>query len=49
MTATAKAAMWVVGVMLVVLLLEYAPRVGGAVLLLLVAYLAIEVTRKGVV
>lgn len=45
----AKAALWLAGAVIVVLLLESAPKIGGAVLLLLTVYLAIEAMRKGVV
>jgi hypothetical protein len=49
MTSGAKAALWLVGAIVTVLLLEFAPKIGGALLLLLVTYLAIEAMRKGVV
>jgi len=37
-----KALTWVVGVLLLVLLLEYNPRLGGGLLLVLVLYLALK-------
>jgi hypothetical protein len=33
---------WIVGVLLIVLLLEYAPRLGGGLLLVLVLWLALK-------
>lgn len=44
-----KAGLWLVGVIVLVALLEFFPRAGGALLLVLVAYLAITVMKKGVV
>lgn len=38
---------WLVAAFLMVLLLESEPRVGGALLLVLVAYLAIQIEKKG--
>lgn len=45
----AKLGLWLVGVITVVMLMEYVPRVGGAILLLLVVYLASQAMQKGVV
>lgn len=44
-----QAGLWLAGVVFVVMLLEYMPRAGGAVLLLLVVYLAVKAMQKGVV
>jgi hypothetical protein len=49
LTPAAKAGLWLVGAILIVLLLDLAPKLGGALLFILVVYLASEVTRKGVV
>lgn len=37
-----KAFTWIVGVLLLVLLLEYSPRLGGGLLLVLVVFLALK-------
>jgi hypothetical protein len=39
-----QALTWVIGVLLIVLLLEYAPRLGGGLLLVLVLFLALKST-----
>lgn len=38
---------WLVAAFVMVVMLEYAPKVGGALLLVLVAYLAIQIEKKG--
>lgn len=49
MTSGAKLGLWIVGLILVIMLLEFIPRVGGAVLLLLTVYMASTLLQKGVV
>lgn len=49
MTSGAKLGLWVVGLILVIMLLEFVPRIGGAALLLLTVYLASTLVQKGVV
>ena len=41
--------LWVVGLIIVIMLLEFIPKVGGAVLLLLTVYLASKLLQKGTV
>lgn len=45
----AKLGLWIMGLILVIILLEFIPRVGGAVLMLLTVYLASTLLKKGVV
>lgn len=45
---TTTAAVWLVGVALLVMLLEFAPKLGGALLAVLVVFLALQLPKKGV-
>lgn len=47
MTGTA-AVTWLVGIGLLVTLLEFAPKLGGTLLAVLVVYLALQLPKKGV-
>lgn len=42
------AAVWGVGILLLVVLLEFAPKLGGALLAVIVVYLALQLPKKGV-
>ena len=42
------AAVWVVGIVLLVVLLEFAPKLGGSLLAVIVVYLALQLPKKGV-
>lgn len=44
-----KGLLWVAGAIIVVMLLEYAPKLGGGLLLVLTVYLAYEARKKGVI
>lgn len=39
---------WGVGILLLVVLLEFAPKLGGALLAVIVVYLALQLPKKGV-